>query len=283
MVSGVVTGEAGSSSISPREVYPGSPLALVAAEVRWPATPEVIGGRRPAFLRAALRSRLPLAQPVVEHDVTLDVMAPEVLQRTSAPRLRFTTRDRSTAIDISAKNVVVETTQYRHYEEFRALLELALRALTDDEGPDGLERIGLRYIDEVRVPVTGNEPTDWRPWIHGDLLRVPGPTSDLPRLSLVAWQGAVQMLHDGTDHVVFRYGPGSGHAVDPNGPTIRPRAPSPGPFFLLDFDSFYLPGPDVPEFRVEDVLGRCDRLHGPVRSIFEASITERLRNDVLRK
>jgi hypothetical protein len=35
-------------------------------------------------------------------------------------------------------------------------------------GPSGYERVGLRYVDEVRVPVEGK--TDWADWVHPSLL-----------------------------------------------------------------------------------------------------------------
>lgn len=196
--------------------------------------------------------------------------------------MRFTTRDRSTVVDVTSRSLTVETTAYDRYEALRHIVEIALEALAAADGPDGLERVGLRYIDEVRVPDSGEGEVDWMPWIHEDLLRVPGPTPALAGFDVSTWEGVVQLDH-GADRVVFRYGPRHGQAVDPQGPTRRSPQPAAGPFFLLDLDSFHLPGPEVPEFRTGEVLELCDRLHVPVRGIFEASITDRLRDEVLRK
>jgi uncharacterized protein (TIGR04255 family) len=73
-----------------------------------------------------------------------------------------------------------------------------------------------------------------------------------------------------------------GQAVG-NAPLKRRSPPSnSGPYFLVDIDSFWAAGDAVPEFSVNRALEMIDQLHGPVRELFEAAITERLRTEVLR-
>jgi len=81
----------------------------------------------------------------------------------------------------------------------------------------------------------------------------------------------------------LRYGATQGWSVDPNGP-LRLKSADHGPYFLLDIDSYWTsPAELVPEFALDDALMLCNELHSPVREVFEAAITEKLRNDVLRK
>ena len=58
--------------------------------------------------------------------------------------------------------------------------------------------------------------------------------------------------------------------------------PAPGPFFLLDIDSFWQPSEVSPTLELNSVLGELDELHMPVREMFESLITEKLRKEVLR-
>ena len=63
---------------------------------------------------------------------------------------------------------------------------------------------------------------------------------------------------------------------------MRPAPPG-GHFFLLDTDAAWTLPPDegVPEATVEFVRTVADRLHRPVKDLFEARLTERLRSEVL--
>ncbi|MFC2725538.1 MAG: TIGR04255 family protein, partial [Bifidobacterium dentium] len=65
-------------------------------------------------------------------------------------------------------------------------------------------------------------------------------------------------------------------------PQLRRPLPSPGPLFKLDIDSYWQPD-DIPVFDPNRILAIADKLHDPVRSMFEGLITNRLRNEVLRR
>jgi uncharacterized protein (TIGR04255 family) len=174
---------------------------------------------------------------------------------------------------------VIETTRYLKWEKFRKIAAEVFTARSDVAPVDGIERVGLRYIDEIRVPVT-DEGVDWGPYVDVTML---GPAVLAPELGLVneQWQGIAVFHPAPGDALVLRYGPRVGYAVEPGGDLRRP-APPPGPFFLMDIDSFWAPSDEVPEFAVDPLLETSDRLHAPVRRLFERLITERLRAEVLR-
>ena len=66
---------------------------------------------------------------------------------------------------------------------------------------------------------------------------------------------------------------------------VGPRCPlsPPGPLFKLDIDSFWHAADEVPEFGVDLILNQADALHEPVRYVFESLITDRFREEVLRR
>lgn len=279
--------------MSDREVYPNAPLVLVAAEIRHPGA-DALDASQQAKIKRALAKTLPLSRPVTRTNVM--AMAGGPTQMTQATSPRFTSRDRTTSATFHPEAVVVETTRYGQFERLLDLVSLSLDARLAVGSVDGLERIGLRYIDEIRVPEVTDDPTSWAQWVDSSLL---GPASVVAPLGLRAaqWQGVAvfsatshasattnagpEAGKGGEDSLVLRYGPGDGYAVDPGG-DLKRSAPPPGPYFLLDIDSFWTSADQVPPLDRDELLADAVRLHAPVRVLFESLITERLREEVLR-
>ena len=151
------------------------------------------------------------------------------------------------------------------------MLDIVLQARLAIATPAGVERIGLRYIDEIRVPAeNGGSAPVWNQWVDASLL---GPAHIGADLGLApAVNEGVFVFSGSSDHaVVLRYGAQSGYAVQST-PDLRRPLPPPGPLFKLDIDSFWQ----------ELILRQADALHEPVRGVFESVITDRLREEVLR-
>jgi len=191
---------------------------------------------------------------------------------------RYFSRDNTAAVSVRAEAIVVETTRYGRWEQLRDLVTEALEARQEVGGIDGVERVGLRYVNEIRVP--GEPVHDWGPWVDSTLLG-PVPIGERLGLATSRWQGVTAFTAAPDRSVVLRYGPRDGFAVDPGG-DLKRSTPTPGPFFLLDIDSFWTPAEEVPEFDLETLLATCDELHAPVRRLFERLISDRLRKEVLR-
>lgn len=268
------------------EVYPNAPLALVAVEVRFP---QVSGARTPPMpLQRAFRDLLGESW-VIESVKTQHVEfafgpsgpGQQNVQQVVVPR--FTVRDRTLAVALTDESLTVETTGYRHYPDFRSVLERALGAAEELLSPDGVARAGMRYIDEVRVPdISDAASGSWKEWLDSSLL--PPKLSSMIEEGFApeGWEGAAQYATGPGRSLVLRYGVRSGYAVGPDGPLKRPTAPPSGPFFLLDFDSFWQPA-DIPEFSSEHLLKTCDELRKPARTLFDLVVSDRLRDEVFRK
>lgn len=189
---------------------------------------------------------------------------------------RLTVRDRTCAVTVRPENLTVEATRYQGYVRFRELLHAAFEAVERVLQPDGVTRLGMRYIDEIRVPGLA-EPAEWAEWVHPSLL---APQVD--GLMAKTWTSAAQYERGKDRRLVLRYGPADAPVVDPSGPLKRPTIPPPGPTFVLDFDSFWQPS-DIPAFLAADLLGTCDDLRAPVRSLFDELISKRLVDEVFRR
>lgn len=257
-------------------VYPHAPLALVALEVRFPPLAEPYDS---AGLRRALKAKLPIPETATHETVTFGGPAP-LIERREFPRLM--SRDRTTALVITDEALVLETTTYDGYEEHRKLIEEAVTAAAQIVKPDGITRVGMRYIDEIRVPGVAEAPGDWSGWIVDGLLVPLAPDLHVGTESFkpTSWQGTATYDVGPGAAVKLRYGPQVGNAVPPQGSTRRKAAPDPGLFFLLDSDGAWTPEDEVPEFTPEAILVACDLVHEPLSALFKAVGTPRLINDV---
>jgi uncharacterized protein (TIGR04255 family) len=182
-------------------------------------------------------------------------------------------------VTVAPTALIVETTAYSHFEGFLEVVHRALEAADSAVSLAGIQRVGLRYIDEIRVKGV-HAAIDWDGYINPGLLWA---IKLDPKLRLQRTESLAEFEMDGGYKTVMRFGAMSGRVVDPGGP-LRLRRTGDGPFFLIDLDSFWLPtDEDIPEFSVQRVLETCMELRKPIRGLFEASITDRLRDEVLRK
>jgi uncharacterized protein (TIGR04255 family) len=262
-----------------REIYKSPPVALVALEVRHPRAEPLTVAQRNA-LKRRLAAHVPIMQVLQVQELTVvqtggGAPGQTDLQTEKFPRLF--SRDRTVAVSIRAESVVIEATRYPGWQWFRTLAGDALEARHEVCAVDGVERLGLRYVNEIRVP--DDLAHDWSPWVDRTLL---GPSAVGPELGMPVpqWQG-VSLFAVGPDKAAaLRYGPRQGFAIDPGG-ELRRSTPTPGPYFLLDIDSFWTPSDGVPEYDVKVLLETCDALHAPTKSLFERLISDRLREEVL--
>jgi uncharacterized protein (TIGR04255 family) len=267
-----------------REVFPNAPLVLVAFEIRYPPTERLGQPASLERLKELVEERLPLRGDLYMQEMVIHAhpQGPPAWSVQTVPR--FTTRDRTTALQVGIGSLIVETTIYDGFDGYRDLIELGARSVSDVARPDGVARIGLRYIDEIRVPGMEAAPGDWSGYIADNLLAPVEPKFvEGADLTLRTWQGAVQYGTGRDRSLVLRYGPAEGYAVPEDGKIRRREAPPPGLFFLLDFDSYWEPTDEVPAFAPELILKAADELHRPARALFDAVVTERLRDDVFRR
>jgi uncharacterized protein (TIGR04255 family) len=260
------------------ETYPNAPVVLVALEVRHPA-----GAPLSAAQQREVKRQLAHVAPIARQGEVTNIEGVIGAADGSSVNVekfpRFFSRDSTLCASFREGSTVVETTRYKGWYQMLGFLKEVLRARGNMGVPDGFERVGLRYVNELRVPEQNN--TNWAHWLDSSLL---GPAEVGGKLGLQPgqWQGISLFTPPGSNRtVVLRYGSREGYAVNPGGDLKRP-APTPGPFFLLDIDSFWESGDVVPEFDVDQLVAISDELHAPVRKLFEGLITNELRDEVLR-
>jgi uncharacterized protein (TIGR04255 family) len=252
-----------------REVYPNAPLRLVAAELRFPYAPRLGSSDVLEELTTTFRPTFPLPTPG-----GLQVVMTVAGATQSSGVNRFLSKDRTASVTVSPTNIVIETTEYREYGQFRPLLETCLTALASIPGAIvGLERVGLRYVNEVRVPNLG-DVSEWTKYFTPNLVAA---LHLIPDRAVGVMQAVVQTEPVDGMLTVFRYGALRGQVVASGGPLRVATVPTNEPFFMLDLDNSWSSGESFDAYSVEAALDISDRLHAPIDALFEAVITDELR------
>ncbi|MCZ0915278.1 TIGR04255 family protein [Gordonia sp. JH63] len=255
-------------------LYSNAPIAVVLLEIRHPASE--LSSPAVALLKKELAEHVPIERTETNFELNI-----ETGERRATTLRKLVARDLHAAVTFRTDAVVVEATDYRGWAWFRRLAEDALRARHEVAPLDGIERIGLRYIDEVRVP--GQVPVDWSEWVSPELL---GPREQVAALGLFLeqQQSVVQYGTDSPGHTfTLRYGVGKGSVIQSTDSLKRlTEPPLGGEFFLMDTDGAWSDASGrIPEFDVSQIINICDKIHAPIKQLFESLITDRLRKEVL--
>ncbi|MFB7669491.1 TIGR04255 family protein [Kitasatospora sp. NPDC056138] len=261
-----------------REIYTNPPLALTVVELRHPASGPLQDADQ-AALKMLLNSDFPLFKPVRHMTLTVNVLpSPSSQEQTHAATPRYMNRDRTAAITFRPDAIAIETTSYQRRSALRAILRQAVQARQKVAPVDGVERLGIRYINEVRAPVDG--PADWAQWITPALAGLTGLGDN--RGGVQSWQG-MAVFGTPLTGTVLRYGNFEGHAVDPSGELRRAFTPPPGPFYLMDLDNYWTPEDNTPPLEWDLVEPRFDEAALSAYTLFQELITDRYRQEVLHR
>lgn len=263
--------------------YPHAPVALTVLELKHPQSDFLSRGDL-AGIKQKLERVAPLqkAEDVTQVQMLVNPGSGPMSNSRNLTVHRYLSRDKRTSITYSSESVVIETTDYVNWTWFCDLIEIAVAARQEIAPVDGVERVGLRYIDEIRVG-NAKPKIDWREWV-AEALVAPEFESVNPPLIPLQQQAVVQYaVGQEEDTLTLRYGAVNGPPAFNTGPNlVRADVPEPGPYFLLDTDSAWTLGlgSAVPELDVNYVLNIARRLHGPAEALFEALITPRARKEL---
>ncbi len=269
-----------SSLLDPdREVFPNAPLKLVACEVSYQLAPgaDLDAAKQPFYDEMEDRYPLPGHPPHLE--LRMDAGPNGPVQQVTAQGFRFLSRDKTRSIVAAPQALVVETSAYTRFEAFSATVAEAVEVLGRHLRIAVVERIGLRYIDEVPLASLPGDTFDG--YFSDAALAATAQVEGIgrPEESLTTVSYAL-----GADcRVILRTGSVRQPVVTTNGPLLIKEA-STAPLFIIDVDSAWQATTTTPlafdPLAVSDMIAQ---LHRPVRTLFNHTITEKLRDDVLRK
>lgn len=244
-----------------REVFANAPLAFVVCEFRFPQAPRLTSDEAFIALTDAFAD-------------TLVIPEEERTDNGAERRFRFLDRRRRLSVVVARDALSVETTDYTEWTDFKPFVLEAVDVVGATARVVGVERIGLRYINEIRVPEQITDATRWKRWISDEML---GPVGGIPGYTPAGFQAMTQLTR-GNTHLHIRCAALVGSGVVADQPLRRRRAVAEGPFFVIDTDSYTeTPGEDMGGFTTRDLDPALDDLHEPLEALFHRAINDELR------
>ena len=116
---------------------------------------------------------------------------------------RFTSKDCAWTATVMPDYFALETTEYSCWTEFRNWLESVAKAVAKHVDPVIENRVGLRYVNEIRHP-DATLPAHWAGFISGRLLQA-DPLNDLNHMLRAALQ-VVEIQTQDDLSLVLRHG-----------------------------------------------------------------------------
>jgi uncharacterized protein (TIGR04255 family) len=259
-----------------REVFPNSPLALVAAEIRFSDAPRLRQQDTLDIIAVALEGMLPV-QSQQEHTLNVQVVAGQQPQVQFVSGRVMKNVASTAAMTLFPDRLTFETTSYAEFGPFRSDLLACAKALVEAHVTPAIQRIGLRYLDEIRTPEAPvTDARQWSDWIDSRLVDhlLIGP-SEAP---IVRAEGLIAYDLGGGRGLNFRFAALPSGAVVVSANLVRRPFQDNLPFFVLDFDGYQdFLSPTATLLDVDVVAKTLDAVHGPSGATFQNAITDKAR------
>ncbi|MDQ0030904.1 TIGR04255 family protein [Arthrobacter bambusae] len=261
------------------EIFPRAPLAMVVAEIRFGYSPTLENRNVQAQVLERLSGYVPVLRRNIQEAHTIEIGGTEPVHgKQTMDVLEATAVDGQTTIAISAETITIAMSgqAYGHYDKsLRPLIEDSVRALCAAVPNLYTTRTGLRYLDEIRVPVPPSDVSGWAKWITPELLGGTRLLADEVEGAAKGMRSTWHYLLPKERQVVLNLGPffGSG-VIGPGHPFHRESAPE--HMFVLDVDVSRAPA--SPEsLNADGLLSNYDDLHQPAHRVFSAALTDEAR------
>lgn len=254
----------------PRVTLTRPPLVLVVCQVQFSDVLSVADPAQVAPFQRAIQAMFPLAKHIDQVfglQVQVGPGSGTIQPGPPTYQWEFADRDNVWKVVLAQSFVSLETRMYADFGDFLDRMRLVLEAVAEHIRPPIGKRIGLRYINEIRMG--GHSLTDV---ISGDLL---GPLAEPAFAANTSQVASIQQ-------VILRYPNNDGitinHGLVPSGTTLRLRPgeePPPDRFYLLDID-VYREFPPVEGLAMEPgpIGGYVEAYHRVIYRLFRWAVTE---------
>lgn len=175
----------------------------------------------------------------------------------------YTTEDKSRTLSLCSEHIYLEARSYPGFDAMSDTFLSALGSVAETYPQLKISRLGLRFINEIRLPEADAGPglgaDFWENYINPLLL---GGLRFAANDGALARHMCSTELNYGTDRVTFKYGIFNNEYPKPN----RKRE------FILDIDT-YCTG----TLTAVDIEAKLADFHRAARDVFETAISDRLR------
>jgi len=194
------------------------------------------------------------------------------VRQVKIPQWPMNTADRSWGIVFNENRLILQTSQYQHFDDFAQKLRRVLEVLAEKAQIAYTSNVGIRYIDNIKdIDELGINDQIGQGFLSPKL------TKDFePELSRVE-----HIYRSEEGHLFLRCYNLHDHPGIPEDVHImadqlfrgqKPIAPVDGRFSLLETDHIYRPAQLEP-FNCNEVINRIDRLHQGASMAFRTAVT----------
>jgi len=240
-----------------------TPLIYVVTQVRFSAVMSI--EKYVPEIQEKLRKKYPWFQHSKVQEVLLQSPGPPSVGFND--RFEFLGREKQTGIVLTRNSIALHTNKYSNFEHFQDEFGEALAAVHDSVGLGLVERLGLRYVDLVRL----GQGESWSDYFQRELLGL-----DPSVVGVSQWNsqfGSIGKTDVGT--LVFRFI----QSESPLPPDLTPGALHyekellrPGEVgTILDFDHY---SDANGEFELDSVMGSIGDLHDNLDRAFRSAVTK---------
>lgn len=247
-----------------RVVFERPPVVLTVFQVRFSNITEISDESYVESFRQAIAAKYPIFSPLKQVGVQFDTVSgqPQALETN---HWRFSDEEENWSVVLAPDFLALETRRYEHFEDFLSQLRFVLDPLVEHIRPRVGIRLGLRYINEIRI---GTESLS--SIVRQELL---GPLSVIGFEEYTAQSFQDITLGFPEDQTIQVR-----HGLFPDGTVVQPRpkeqAPT-GPFYLLDFDAYRtFSGPTRLKMDPDIINGYIKEYHDDIENLFMWSMTK---------
>jgi uncharacterized protein (TIGR04255 family) len=240
-----------------RRKYDANMLELVLCQIRFPVLHRFDDPSFLAKIQDALRERYPRTRQEEQLAIVVGPAGP--VQAPGATLWRYHDLEEEWSVVLQRDSAGLETTKYDQFEPFEDRL-LELVDVLQHAGVEVRERLGLRYVNELRHPEV-ETPADWRTMLNEDLLGIVGGPQLEGELSHAVQE--IRLTRDDGSFVLRH-----GYVGD---------VPGKAPFYLLDLDYF-----DERAVRLDrsQVEAQLQGYHNMISKVWEMSLDKPMRQEL---
>lgn len=211
----------------------------------------------PGLVYEELEDEFPERRRAKQLGIGFSTEAEKITQQVrTVERTQFVREDESALVQIGPNLLAVSHLEpYPTWQEYRPLIRTALDAYLEEANHEGLEKVALRYINEVEI---GGEEIELEDYFQFYPYVGPG----LPQTHGSFIVGVEVPYHSGRDLLRLQLTP---TPSDDDGESA----------FRLDLSYDLV---DAEEISLDSVLTWIDQAHDEIEEAFEASITDTLRD-----
>jgi len=235
-------------------------LKQVIARMDFAVPANLLASEPPKSVIAALKRQFPIPEPKKQVLQQVVVTGAEIHRgRQESVQWVYHSKRRDKLISMTPEFMYVEYKKYRKFELLQADFLGVANALFDVIDNLQVQRLGLRYIDNIERP-REKSPTDWTKYLHRDLL---ASFNLADHQATVSRAFNVLEFNYGDMNMRFQYG-----MPNPDFPAAIKKK-----LFTLDYDAYCtqtLGRDDIPQYLA--------RFHAKIKTSFEEVITDGLRD-----